>query len=200
MSQIAENAVDGAISQLDNYLGENVSELRRISREWPNPSYELRMPYVALITTAHRMTLSKNYEVEGGRIDRSDVLKGILYHFGYLEFTTQINIWTDSKEDRHDISEKIIRVLNPNVGVTSGLSLTLEQYYNAICRYDMINSEIADNEDSAIRNEWRFRIDLRTNLDILLSKDEYIAEHINLEGETQDITGKQLFTFDKEIT
>ena len=191
MSQIAENAIDAAVSQLERYLTEDVSELRRVVREWPNPSYELRMPYCALISTAHRITLSKNYEVLDNRIDRSDVLKRVLYHFGYLEFTIQANIWTDSKEDRHDISEKIIRVLNPDVGVTSGLSLSLDEYYDSICRYDMVGSETMGNEDTAIRNEWRFRIDLKTNMDLLLNKDEYIAAHISLKTDIQDTVGKQ---------
>ena len=200
MSQIGENSVDAAVSQLDRYLTENVSELRRVTREWPNPSYELRMPFVSLTTAAHRITLSKNYEVTGNRIDRSDVLKGVLFHLGYLNFTLQLNLWTDSKEERHDISEKILRVLNPNVGVTSGLSLSLDEYYDSLCRYDMVGSEIVDNEDTAIRNEWRFRFDFNTDMDLLVNKDEFIAAQIVLKGETQTTAGDTLYQFEKEIT
>ncbi len=190
--QIGENAIDAAVSQLERYLTENVSEIRKVYREWPNPSYQMYLPSASLLTAAHEITLSRNFEKDREDISGTDVEKKIIWHAGYMGFVVQMDLWTDSKEDRHDLAEKIFRVLNPDIGLTSGLSLTLEQYYNAICRYEVDTTAIEDNEDKAIRNEWRYRFDLRSHMDLLIPKDEYIAATIELQSETQDIAGNTI--------
>lgn len=199
MGQLFENAIDAAVSQLDRYLTEEVSELRRVSREFPNPSYQLRMPELTIISTLHEVTLGRNWEKDRVNLDDPNK-KRVAYHVGYLDFGLQMDLWTDSKEERQDIAEKIFRMLNPDVGVTSGLSLTLLEYYDTICRYEVNSTTIADTEDAAIRNEWRYQFTMRNHCDLLIPKDEFIMDSIVLEdSEVTDIVGGQSIDIDVVI-
>ena len=91
--------------------------------------------------------------------------------------------------------------MNPDIGTTSGLSLTLLEYYDTICRYEVDSTNIADTEDSAIRNEWRYQFNLRNHCDLLIPKDEYIMDKIQLEeSEVTDIVGGQSIELDVDIT
>lgn len=186
-----EFPLDAAITALAEFIKEEVDEIKHVSREFPNPSYELNTPEISIISTAVTIKPSRNYVFAVPNTINSPT--PILWHMGYLNFTLQLDLWTDNKEQRLDLAQQLVEALSPEIGRTSGLSLAMGEYYDTICRYETVASVIQDTDDSADRKEWRQRIDLLCHADVLSERKSGIMKEISLEqSELQAINGQKL--------
>jgi hypothetical protein len=188
----AEHAVDAAVSQLSKYLLDQITKLRRVYREWPNPSIDLDIPSCSIFSTQQNVTPQRNSEISAEDITGEGIKQRFLYLAGYLDFVLQLDLWSDNKEERNDLAAEIFDAFHPEIGRDSGLSLTLEEYHNTVCRYELQQAQIQDTEDSATRSEWRYRFDLRCHCDLLIQKDGFKVDSIQLEdSEITDPSGNK---------
>lgn len=164
-----EYAIDAAVTSLQEYLKKEIPKIRNISREWPNPSYKFKPPELSIISSLHQITPARPYVV--GQVQVKNIAR-YKYNFlvGYVDFNLQVDLWTDNKEERQDLMQKISEVFNPEIDRSSGLSLVMDDYHDRRCRFEIDSTNIDDNDDSAIRSEWRYRIMVRCHTDLIVSK------------------------------
>jgi len=123
-----------------------------------------------------------------------------LFGVGQYDIDVQVDIWTPYKANRAVLYKKFSEAVDEEFLTTdngsSGLSLTLANYFDTIARYEIVGYNFPDDERSSQTDEWRVKVDLKVHFDkklekvynkivtpIIVDKDavtdeEYISEHI----------------------
>lgn len=178
---LAEYAIDAAVSALEVFLRGEISDVRDVMREWPNPDYQFQYPALTILSAQHKITPCRHSIERQTEIETDENQNQVVWRNGYLEFLLQLDLWSNNKEQRNDLAEQIYQVLNPEMGRHSGLTLKMEAYHDTFCRYEIRSSRIDDAEESAQRSEWRYRFELQCHCDLLSSREQHIIKHIKLD-------------------
>ncbi len=166
------------IRALADYLQAELPDLADVIENFPQPSEELQLPCVSVFIGQPAFT-NKMPELLG-TADLSPPVankKRSTYAVGSYDYRLQLDIWTGSKEERHQIFSDLFAAINKNVN-PMGLSLTLADYNNEICRFDMVGHQFMDAEVNAQRQEWRVQVTVLAHGRVLMTKDEFIMSNI----------------------
>jgi hypothetical protein len=183
MSVLGAN--EAIVNQLVNYIKDNIPEINKVYLEWPNYQENLEMPCLSAITVGspeytHQMPVLRSYDDAEGKSE---------YYVGFYDITVHLDIWAEYKQTRGDIMEKVFDLFHKQwqeLNQAMGISLTLEDYYNVIARYDLNGYTYMDNEESSQRDEWRAKIVVLVNCPRVLTKIESKMTEITLDHDISD--------------
>lgn len=195
MSLLGAN--EAIVEQLKKLIEENIPEFERISLEWPNYQENLNMPCMSIMTIgspqySHQMPVLRQYDDAEGVSE---------YYVGFYDMTLHLDIWAEYKQTRGDLLEKVFDLFHKQwveQGQALGLSLTLEDYYNVIARYDLNGYTYMDSEESSQRDEWRAKVVVLVNCPRVLTKIESKMTEITLDHDISD-TGLDIDTGEEII-
>ena len=156
------------IETLVDYLKEKLPDFNIIG-QFPDPKIQMKLPALSIVD-AGTPTFTNLMPTLFGRIDDQSI-----YVVGHYDKKLQLDIWTDYKEARNDLYERLLDVFMGQfveLEQSSGLSLTLKDYYNAVARYDIVGYTILDTELTSQVEEWRVKVDVLVNFPKLIAKTE----------------------------
>ena len=112
---------------------------------------------------------------------------------GMYDFRIQIDLWCDSKPQRHKMHEEFVDALNKDLNVT-GLRLKLTDYFDEWVQFDLSSFDFMDNEDGSERDEWRIKYDLLANCrsitignqQIITTIENNLATPLEISAEAED--------------
>lgn len=156
------------IETLVEYLQLNLEEFQIIGG-FPDPKKQMNLPAISIVE-AGSPVFTNLMPVLYNRDNNESV-----YLVGQYDKRLQLDIWTDYRDIRTDLYEKLHNVFMGqfvNSEQSAGLSLVLKDYYNAVARYDIVGYTILDAEPNSQVSEWRVKVDVLVNYPRLLSKTE----------------------------
>lgn len=171
---MAESVSKELMLRLGLHLQKYVPGLAQFFTEWPNTGQELKYPSITLITKSPKYMPLSPYPVEKWDTEATlpNIKKEIAYVVGAYEWPIQLDLWTKTKEQRHEFFEKIFKAFNTNPYVP-GITTAMVNYHNALARYDLAGFQYQDEEISAQRTEWRVTMDVLAQCKAIVSKDEF---------------------------
>lgn len=157
---------------LADHLGSSITELVNIFEDFPEPNEVLEYPSLSIVTPAPDLRNEAPY------IYSSDAASGTSmtsrYVTGEYEWPIiQVDLWAGSKMERHKLLEKIVDAFSSQFPVM-GLSLTLADYHNVMCRYDMIGYDFPDGEEQSQRREFRAVVKVIAHCKRVVEREESI--------------------------
>ena len=161
------------LTELTDYLKKKMA-LGSVSHQWPDPNVQLKYPALTVFSGNPRLTPQPATVFARGKVvgNKGD----IFWHVGDYDWKLQLDLWTDSKEARHQLYESLFRAINSMLPIT-GLSLKLTDYHDVFCRYDLNAIEYIDGEESAQRKEWRLKAEILAKCEaIIVSKEDLITK------------------------
>jgi hypothetical protein len=177
-----ESVSEEIIKKIGDYLGARMPTLEQIIYEFPTANTQLKYPSLSIIQVGdadYAPEMNPYIHSQGSIINHK---ADIRYVVGKYDFKLQLDIWCRNKKERNDLYQEFFKAFNSQFP-KMGLSLNFTDYYNIICRYDMISFMKEDSEVTSQTREWRIKIRLLANCDALLEKNEYIVE--SLESHTE---------------
>lgn len=171
--QPVASSLEVAQYALAAYLKCSMKELTDVTPDFPNRSENLEFPLISLTHSSEQYTNLVPYELVTP--DPADVNNKtqVVWVVGQWDFKIQVDIWATNKPERNKIFEHFRRVFNNTIN-PMGLSLTLNDFYGLIARYDMDASKHVDGEQAAQRKEWRTMVSLLVHVKDALSQDQYL--------------------------
>jgi hypothetical protein len=156
-----------AVRGLQKYLKDNVPELLEVYDEWPYHGDEMKIPCCTVITAgtpAYTNLMPYTWKREP---DPDNAQNDLVYDIiGMIDSRIQVDIWTEYKIQRGRILDLVDKALNKQLfeqDLPAGLSLILEEYHNAIARYDQVGYTYMDGEQESQKANWRVKLDLVVN-------------------------------------
>lgn len=150
------------------YLKANMPSLHKANEEWPDPSVQLDMPCISIITkkpTYSPFMPTEYHAVPTPGVDQNATPKNTVdILVGEWDQPLQLDLWCKSKEERSQIFDEFFKAFTPaTVDIPNGLSLQLPNYYNVWCRFDIDTYDYLDDEGSVQRSERRATISVLSN-------------------------------------
>lgn len=172
------------ITRLGDHLKAGMPSIRQVIHNFPEANQTLNYPCLSIFSNAPTFVPEHGaYEYQGTQ--KSAAKYEYLYVVGQYDWTIQIDIWCQSKEQRYQLYDQFFRAFNSQFPVM-GLTLTMKEYYEILCRYDMtgLNYE-PDGEASSQRKEWRVKIDLLGSCKAVVDREEFAI--LTTEIDTENI-------------
>lgn len=166
------------IEQLVKYFEKKLEVYSpQIIDEFPNHNEDLSYPTILISTsgTPEYRHLMKTLIKQTDNVDNPMIMSDNIYSVGQYDMTISVDIWLKYKADREQWAELIMDVFDSQFiesGKPSGLSLTLENYYGIIARYDQIGYNYLDGEESSQRDEWRIQFTVLSSFVRAIQKTE----------------------------
>ena len=172
---------------LMKHFKDNMPSIEKAYDEFPNQQQKLVMPSFSVTIQTPKLeprtpsTISIGTKITEGENANKALIRRVI---GVYDFSLQLDFWCESKVQRHDIYEEFINALNNNQS-TAGMILTLEDYYGEKMTIDAVDpSFVDDNEESAQRGEWRFKVNVFGNSRCIQEKLEYIISKVEVDLQT----------------
>jgi len=196
--------LDTVVDSLVNYLQERLSDdIDQFYSEWPEANLGENEVTLAAHTIDAALTNRKIVIVDKQDILNESVKAAATYRLGTYDINIQVDIWTPYKAKRNELYTKFCDTINEEFlngdWKPVGLSLTLENYFDTIARYEIVGYNFPDEERASQVDEWRVVIAMKAHFDkkrqkivnkitdsIIVDSDEiteeeYISEHIVIE-------------------
>lgn len=166
------------VRALADYLDDEMEDTlaAEVIENFPQPSEALELPCVSIFLGQPQFT-SKMPELVSQAATADPNVKTSLYAVGSYDYRLQVDIWTGSKEERHAVFSELFGAINKQVK-PMGLALTLTDYHNEVCRFDIVGHRFMDAEPESQRQEWRVQVDILAHGRVLMEKDEPIMSTI----------------------
>ena len=167
------------IDTLVEYLKEKLPDFQ-IEGQFPDPKLQLNLPALSIVEAGNPV-FTNLMPILKGRIEGESV-----YMVGMYDSKLQLDIWTDYKEKRKELYERLHDVFLGQFidsEQSAGLSLTLKDYYNAIARYDVVGYTIVDTEQTSQIEEWRVKVDVVVNYPKMIAKTESTITQASIKHE-----------------
>lgn len=173
------------IKSLANYLTKEMGV--PVLDGWPDAKKALELPSMTIlwagpITYTHQLPQQHLVtEIEGSTIEVLEV--------GFHDGRLQIDIWAEYPAQRDDLFQKLNKAINKNAYELEGpmgLSLTLDDYHNAIARVDQVGYSNLDGGDSSQRAEWRMKVDCLVNFPELIERNVSKIKELTIETEISE--------------
>ena len=188
---MANNSVSQAIvSALAKHLKDQVPELQAVYDDFPSPSQKLKYPCATIFTGNPELENLMPYVIAKGSDADPDNKYMVRRVVGHYTFKLQVDVWCETKFDRHRLHELIFTGFNTNAA-QMGISKQLDEYFNEYARYTMTGFKFMDSEEGSQRSEWRVKFDVMVDCKAVIERYEHLMETIenNLETPTDDIEG-----------
>jgi hypothetical protein len=183
---LANNSVSQAIiGALAAHLKANVPALAAVYDDFPGPSQKLKYPCASIFTGQPKFEPLMPYVIAKGTSADADNRYLVRRCVGHYIFNLQLDVWCESKFDRHKMHELIFAGFNSDQKVM-GLSKQLGDYFNEYARFSMTGFNFTDSEEASQRSEWRVKFDIVADCKAILETYEHLIETIenNLETPT----------------
>jgi len=180
-----ESVTKEIVERLGKVIASRVN-LARVIYEWPSANLALQYPTLSIITKANpRFENFSPYLWENSTPNAAKRTES-KYVVGAYEWPLQLDLWTKNKEQRHDLYQKIFQAFMEDINAP-GIAATMENYHDALARYDFIGFQYQDEEISAQRNEWRVTMDVLAQCKAIVTKDEFaiITTQVSLTPTTE---------------
>lgn len=174
--------------ELIAHLVANMPSIEKAYDDFPNPEQELEYPCLSVFMRTPDYepcmpyVIYKGAKIFSGPDENKVPVRKVV---GSYEFALQIDLWCQSKPQRHEIYEEFFRAFHKDHYV-AGISLQLDGYYNEWARFDLDGIEFVDSEQGSQRNEWRVLINVKANCKAITAQNEFIIETIENNLETPD--------------
>ncbi len=175
---------------LGEYLLNNVSGLREFYDEFPSANNAFTTPSVSVIVSTDDFRAIANKQPltppvapsppTGSGEDQEP--QQVHWVVGFRDFTIQLDIWAGSKEERDDLVGAVFNAMNPKID-PSGLVLNLDEYFNQLCDYLVINRNNGDTEQSSQTGEWRSTWTILASCKSIQTRQEFVIENTDLDAE-----------------
>ena len=181
MGNITVSPTKAIIEALLNHLEQETSSFKYFYGQFPAGNKEIKYPSLSLITKGDAIFVPMSPTAIKSLEDLSEKTSThIDYIVGSIDQPLQIDIWCNSKDQRHAMYEEISGALSSQFP-TSGLSLSLPLYHNTKCLFTERNFRMIDNEGSAQRKEWRVIVDVDANLNKIKRVVQPLMKEITVE-------------------
>ena len=183
---------DEVIKVLGVHIKSKMPILNQVLFDWPPANAKLKYPALTIFTGSPTYLPMQAYITSktDPDVDNKILTTNVV---GQYEWNLQLDFWTRNKEERHEIYESFFRAFNSDfvdsISDDLGLSLQLINYHNIFCRYDQVNYDFPDSEESAQRREWRIKVDVLANTKAILIREQFaiIENQVTLEDSTTEI-------------
>lgn len=182
---MAEYVTKEIVERLGKHIAAHVN-LAKILYEWPAANVALTYPSLSIITKANpRFENFSPYEWVS-ETPNSQNKMATKYVVGHYEWPLQLDLWTKTKEQRHEFYQKIFAAFMLDISAP-GITATMANYHDALARYDFVGFQYQDEEISAQRSEWRVTMDVLAQCKAIVSKDEFaiITSQVSLTPTTE---------------
>lgn len=180
---------DAILSSLRRYLQNNVSGIKKVYAQWPYPNQMLEYPCISLLVASPEFINHPPQQFSITDIGNNKLK--VLYHTGQYNMTIQVDIWVSNKTDRSKFFTNLDQAINKEFlknDSPRGLSLKLKDYYDEIARYEQTGYQYLDNADSAVKGEWRVKVDLVVNFRKVDKAIRAKISQMTLESEIENVT------------
>lgn len=190
MQSKPNSVTEEVVKRLAVFLKSAMPDLKQILEEFPEASENLDYPSISIFAgePTHRpqapVLVHQDDVVAPAKIKTK-------YIVGEYEWKFQIDLWASSKKQRHDLYQKFYDAFS-NRWPIMGLSLTLSEYHDVICSYDITGYRFDDSEAGSQRKEWRAKIAVMANCDAIKARDEFAILQTEVTVETKDIAESDL--------
>lgn len=169
------------IQEFGEYILTKIPTLN-VSYEFPSANQALVLPSMTItqVGGAPFIPEMNPYVLSQGTLVTHK--KDIRYVVGSYEFNLQVDLWCRTKEERNEYYQKFFKAMTSQFPVL-GLTLTLENYYSSVCRYNMTSFLKEDAEISSQTREWRVKITIIADCLAIFEKSEFIIESIESQTE-----------------
>jgi len=183
---LIESVTKELLERLGKHLQSNVGKLAQVIYEWPAANVALKYPSLSIITKGEPRYENLAPYVWENEAPNASNKTAVKYVVGAYEWPLQLDLWTKSKEDRHEYYQKLFLAFNTNLDAP-GINATMENYHDAIARYDFIGFQYQDDEISAQRTEWRVTMNVLAQCKAIVTKDEFaiITSQVSLTPTTE---------------
>lgn len=160
--------------RLGLFLKENMPSLNDVVYDFPMGNVDLDLPTLSIITVGRPNYLNElnPYVINTPSLspgdDASHKYKWVV---GWYEFTLQLDIWCGSKHERDSLHEELFQAFHKDPE-KQGVNLTLDDYHEIVCRYDLDGYLFQDSEDASQAQEWRVKIDVLANCKAVIEKTD----------------------------
>lgn len=179
-------APEAVIKIIVSHLKSKMTSVKAFSEDWPNPSQNLLLPSVTILTGEPQFTQMENYVISKGTVKDAKTGKyPVVVCKGQYEMRLKAHLWADSKPARQKLYEEFFNAMNPDFRV-SGLRLQMAEYFNEWATFDIEKHTFLDNEESAQRSERRVVVDILVNVRAVVEQADYLIEQIENTIETPD--------------
>lgn len=190
-----------AVRGLQRYLKANVLTLEEVYDEWPNHGDEMKVPCCSIITAGTpQYTNLMPYifkRIEDPDNDLNDLVSEVV---GMYDSRIQVDLWTEYKIQRGEFHELILDAINKQYlegDQPAGLSLTLDNYHDAIAHYDYVGYTYMDSDEGSSKTQWRVKIDIIVNYPRIAVKSipriseinviNQIGDNLNVEDDNESV-------------
>lgn len=164
------------IGEFAEHLRKTMPELREVIEHWPDPGQGLRMPCASIYGFSPQVRHFRPYVINQAELDAATGDQfAVKYAVAWYDLTLQVDLWTDSREDQHEIFEAFFQSMNSQFPVP-GLSLTLSDYHDQIARYDYDAVEFREEEGEMTRMEFRTRATILSQCVAVMERDENLIK------------------------
>jgi len=178
-----ESITKEVLKHLADHLKKEMPELRQILLDFPEANKSLVYPSVSLFVQAPEYTPEMNPYLHNF-VDISQPMAPkhkVRYVSGEYDWKIQADIWCQYKEERHRLYDQFYKAFNSQFP-TLGLTLEMKDYFEVLCRYDMIGFNYGDDgELSSQTKEWRVKIDIIGHCKAIIERTESIIETTELD-------------------
>lgn len=162
------------VFRLAKHLQAYVPGLTQVNDEWPAANVALKYPVITLLTKQPKYDPFSPYPVtkHDTEAELENIKNEVKYVVGAWEWPIQLDLWCSTKAQRNEFFEKVHKAFHRNMSAP-GITATMENYHNALARYDLAGFQYQDEEISAQRTEWRVTMDVLAQCKAIVSKDEF---------------------------
>lgn len=175
-----KSASRAVVKALMEHLKASMPELAAVYDDFPNHNQALKYPALTVFTNEPKFENLMPYV--HSKKDPTGISSEVVKVIGQYEFRLQLDLWSKTKFERHDLYESLFRALNPN-SLNPGLSIKLTEYYDLWCRYTFISFSFLGSEPESQRNEFRAKINVIADVKAVTESVESLMDTIenNLE-------------------
>lgn len=177
------SCVKAVLESLGTYLKANMPSLSQVIYEFPAANVQLRYPSFSIIAGNPKFTPLSPFKLSQGETEEHQA--SVKWIVGAYDLNLQLDLWCRDKVERFSVYEEFFQAFNKDI-VPMGLSLSLTNYHNVWCRYELNGYDLADSEMASQRAEWRARINVMANTRAVIQKTEFIIENTEINLTTPD--------------
>lgn len=173
---------------LCDHLKATMPSIKEVRDDFPEASENLKFPCITVFTNSPRYESLTPYVVwKGEPVSMTDLRRPVRRVVGSYEFRLQVDIWTNYKARRGPLYEEFFKALNSQVD-PMGLSLKMNDYFDAWAHFHIEGFEYIDGEASAQRGEWRCKVAVVATANHIVETLENVVATI--ENNTEVTSGK----------
>ena len=179
----AASAVDAVVAYFASVLGSSVS---RVLRGWPEHGQDLKLgdgPVLAVTVAGDERTL-----LPPRNVDQAVQGDGLLvtYKIGTLRLSAQLDLWTQYRSQRDDVSALIEAAAHNRLPHQAGLFLDQSDYYSRPLNVNVGRGRTQDDPRGVSKGMWRRFWDLTIDTDVVVQATTAQLKQLDLQAALEE--------------